>query len=275
MTGSFGSPGRLGRRDALKIGGLTVSLAALVAACGDDRGGSEDGGRVGYQPPITDPPDYPVDDVVLLRTIASVETTVADTMTTLVETGTIEGDLLALVERIIENHRGIADEMNALAVDAGGEAWTCGNPWMLDRLIEPLMASIDTSDNPERDIFNSAVALENLTVATNQSYSIQLSETSMAAAALAAATVEARQAAALVMTVNGIDGAVSPALGGGDPPVDEDFIPLQFAITSRFGSTGQIDLTVGPPDENGVRATYAIQTPAANAYVYSELAPTC
>ena len=30
---------RVGRRQALRIGGLSVSLAALVAACGDDRGG--------------------------------------------------------------------------------------------------------------------------------------------------------------------------------------------------------------------------------------------
>ena len=36
---------RLGRRDALRIGGLTVSLAAIVAACGDDRGGDTDPGR--------------------------------------------------------------------------------------------------------------------------------------------------------------------------------------------------------------------------------------
>ena len=40
--------GRFGRRDALRIGGLSVSLAALVAACGDDRGGSTDPGRINW-----------------------------------------------------------------------------------------------------------------------------------------------------------------------------------------------------------------------------------
>jgi hypothetical protein len=267
--------GRFGRRDAIKIGGLTVSLAALVAACGEDLGGSEDGGRVGYQPPITDPPEYAVDDIVLLRTIASVETTVADVYASLIETGTVEGEVLTLLERFTENHRAIADEMNGFAVDAGGEAWECGNPWMVGRLVEPLLESIASSDNPGRDVFNSAVAMENLTVATNQAYSIRITITEAAEASLAAAALEARQSAALVSQVVGFDGYVSPVLGGGDAPLDADGVVLQFAVQSRFGSTGQIDLVAGPPDENGVRVTYSIQTPADNAYVYAELEPSC
>lgn len=43
---------RVGRRQALRIGGLSVSLAALVAACGDDRGGDTAPGRVGNADPI-------------------------------------------------------------------------------------------------------------------------------------------------------------------------------------------------------------------------------
>ena len=36
---------RFGRRDALKLGGLTVSVAALAAACGTDRAGDDAPGR--------------------------------------------------------------------------------------------------------------------------------------------------------------------------------------------------------------------------------------
>ena len=58
---------RLGRRDALKLGGLTLSAAAFVAACGDDRGG--DAPRESF---VTVAADHlgesallvPVDDVV-------------------------------------------------------------------------------------------------------------------------------------------------------------------------------------------------------------------
>ncbi len=275
MTGMFNDAGRFGRRDAIKVGGLTVSLAALVAVCGNDRGGSEAGGRVGYQPPITAPPEYGVDDVVLLRTIASVELTVADAYAGLIENGAVEGEVLTLIERFAENHRAIAEEMNGFAVDAGGDAWECGNPWLVSRLVEPLLEAIDLSDNAERDVFNSAVAMENLTVATNQAYAILITITDAAEAALAAAALEARQSAALVSQVVGYDGYVSPVLGGGDAPLDADGIVLQFAVQSRFGSTGQIDLVAGPPDENGVRVTFSLQTPADNAYVYAELEPSC
>jgi hypothetical protein len=66
---------RYGRRDALRLGGLTVSVAALAAACGSGRTGDDAPGRVGFAPPITDPPDYQVDDAVLLRTASSLELT--------------------------------------------------------------------------------------------------------------------------------------------------------------------------------------------------------
>ncbi len=270
-TGTGAAP--ISRRDAIKVGGLTVSLAALLAACGDDRGGSDEGGRVGYQPPITDPPDYSVDDAVLLRTIASVEITVADSLAEMVADA--DGDVKALLERFIENHRAIADEMNGFAVDAGGDAWECGNTWMIERLIDPLHESVAASDDPTRDLFNTAVALENLAAATNQAYAVRLADATAAAATLAAAALEARQSAALVSTVRGFDGYVSPAIGGAEVPLDGDGVPLQFAITSRFGSTGQIELVAGPPDENGVRTTYTLLTPADNAYVYNELAPSC
>ncbi len=66
---------RVGRRQALRIGGLSVSLAALVAACGTDRSGDTAPGRVGNPHPILPPPDYAVNDVVLLRTASPVEPT--------------------------------------------------------------------------------------------------------------------------------------------------------------------------------------------------------
>lgn len=270
----FTGPGaRVGRRDALKLGGLTVSLAALVAACGQDRGGSEEGGRVGYQPPITDPPDYGVDDAVLLRTIASVEITIADALSEMIENA--DADVAPLIEAFIANHRRIADEANGFAVAAGGEAWECGNTWMIDRLIDPLHESVAGSDDAARDLFNIAVALENLAAATNQAYASRLGEADAAAAVLAAAVLESRQSAALVATVRGSDGYFSPVIDGGEPAVDDSGVPLPFALTSRFGSTGQIELVAGAPDENGARTTYTLQTPADNAYVYNELAASC
>lgn len=266
---------RLGRRDALKLGGLTVSLAAFAAACGDDLGGDTDPGRVGYAPPITNPPTYDVDDAVLLRTISSVELTIIATYGRLTEIGAIDADQTELVAAFTEHHQRIADEMGELTASVGGDAWTCTNDWMTDRLVDPLLAAIESSDDASRDGFNAVVALENLATATNQSFATRLVDADAASAALAAAVLEARQSAAIVSVVRGPEGFVSPALAGEDPEPGADGVPVPFAVPSVFGSTGQIELVAGPADENGVRQTFVLQTPAENSYVYNELEPSC
>lgn len=265
---------RYGRRDALKIGGLTVSVAALVAACGDNRTGDDAPGRVGYAPPVTAPPDYPIDDAVLLRTASSLEFTLVEVYETILGVGVLDGDQVLLVERLIEDHVAVADEMGELTDSVGGTAWECTNPWYMDRLVEPLLAAIQGSDDPTRDIINSANALESIAAATHQDLTLQLTDEAASAATMAAATLESRHAAAIVAASRGAEGYISPTIGGGVQS-DAQGIPLQFAVTDRFGSTGQIELTVGQGDENGVRETFILQTPSLNALIYNELEPTC
>lgn len=263
------------RRQAFKIGGLTVSLAAIAAACGADRTGDTAPGRVGFAPPITALPDYDVDDVVLLRTASSLEYTAIFAYEQVLSLGVLDADVTALVEELIANHQDIADEMGELTVAAGGEAWECTNPWYMERLIEPVVALVVESDDQLRDVFNTAVALENLAASTHQSLSVQLTEPEAKTATLAAATLESRHSAALVVYVRGAEGYISPAIDGGDVPTDDSGIAQRFAITGRFGTVSQSELTVGPPDENGARETFILQTPAENSFIYSELEPTC
>jgi hypothetical protein len=270
-----GDASRYGRRDALKLGGLTISAAALVAACGTDRTGDDTPGRVGYAPPITDPPDYSVDDAVLLRTASSLELTAIAVYEAILDTGALDDDLTTLVERLIENHQAIADEMGQLTESVGGVAWECTNEWYMDRTITPILEAVAGSDDPLRDILNTAVALENIAAATHQTLTIDLDDADAAAATMAAATLESRHSAAIVAAARGPEGYVSPAITGGDVPTDPDGLPLPFSITSRFGSTGQSELVVGAPNEVGVRQSFILQTPALNSYVYNELEPTC
>jgi hypothetical protein len=131
------------RRDAIKIGGLTVSLGALIAACGADRTGDDAPGRVGNAPVPTDLPDYPVDDAVLLRTASSLEyTAIAVYEAALGIDGAIPAAVVPVVERLIENHQMVADEMVALTESAGGTGWTCANPWLMERLVAPTVELI-------------------------------------------------------------------------------------------------------------------------------------
>ncbi len=267
--------GRYGRRDALKLGGVTVSLAAFVAACGTGRAGDSAPGRVGYAPPVTDPPDYAVDDAVLLRTASSLELTAVTVYKAILDTGALDAETTVIVERLIKDHQAIADEMGALTESVGGVAWECTNPWYMDRLVDPLLAAIATSDNPARDMLNTAVAIENIAAATHQTLNLEVTDADASSANIAAATLESRHSAAIVALTRGVEGYVSPTINGGEVPNDPDGIPYQFAITNRFGSTGQIELVAGAPNDVGVRTTFVLQTPSLNSYIYNELEPTC
>lgn len=267
-------PARFGRRDALRIGGVGVSLAALAAACGEDRTGDAAPGRVGYAPPVTALPDYPVDDSVFLRTASSVEVTVVDVYNQLLTLEGLDDDSATLLGQLITRHEELIDGFSALTEAAGGTPWTCANPWIVERLVEPVLTAIAIDDDPRRGVLDFAVTLENLAAATHQSFTSALTDQALRTGTANAGAVDARNAATVVVVARGSDGYVSPAIDGEEVPED-DGVPEQFAITSRFGSTGQSELTVGPADESGVRATFLVNTPAENAYIYNELEPGC
>ena len=266
---------QVSRRQAFKIGGITVSLTALVAACGDDREGDTAPGRVGYAPPVTDPPDYTVDDAVRLRTASSLEYSVIAVYERALESGIVEPSSDELVSRLIDNHQASADQLAALTDAEGGVPWECTNPWLDDRLIEPVLQAIQSSDDPARDLLRFAVALENLAASTHQVFAVELTATAAKTFALETATSESRQSAALVAIDRGPDGYISPEVYGEGVPTDVEGLPNIYSITSRFGSVGQAELIVGPADENGSRESFNLQTPAENSFIYNELEPTC
>jgi len=136
---------RIGRRQAIKVGGVTVSLAALVAACGENRGGDDAPGRVGNAPDVTAPQNFDVDSAVLLRTASSLEYTAIEVYeTALGLDGAIPSELEPVVDRLIQDHQTVADQMVELTEAAGGEGWTTTNPWLMDRLVGPTLEKIQS-----------------------------------------------------------------------------------------------------------------------------------
>ncbi|MDX2380875.1 MAG: hypothetical protein QNM02_14075 [Acidimicrobiia bacterium] len=265
---------RFGRRDAFRLGGIGLSVAAIAAACGDDRGGDTAPGRVGYAPTPEPLPPFPVDDSVYLRTSTSVEVTIVDVYSELLAGGELGADVAAAVTELVTRHQVLVEQLSELTSAAGGTPWPCANPWMVDRLIAPIRATIAESDDPARDLRNLAISLENVAAATHQSFTRLLSVPELRPGTAGAAAVDSRNAATLVILTGGPEAYVSPAIDGGEVP-RVDGIPEQFAITSRFGSLAQFELVVGAPDENGTRTTYLLNTPAENSYIYNELDPSC
>lgn len=261
---------QLSRRQVFKIGGMTVSLAALVAACGEDRSGDTAPGRVGNAPTVPVLPDYAVNDAVLLRTASSLENTAVFVYETAEGLGVLGDEVPPLIAQIVQNHRDTSALMGELTEAAGGQAWTGTNPWMMDRMIEPMIALIADSDDPARDVVNLAITLENIASATHQSLTTLMTTQEQRLAVAGASVQEARHAAAIVLDNFGIARRASPVLTGGEVVNVNSIIP-RYAVESKFGVTAQQEIYVGQADENGVRRSFLVPTPAANSFIYEEL----
>ncbi len=263
------------RRDALRLGGMALSLGAIAAACGENRSGLTDPGRVGNAPAVTEPPTYAIDDAVLLRTASSLELTGVALYEQVLELGLFGSAQVPLIQRLIENHAAIAEEMAELTAGEGATPFRCTNNWILDREVAPVLAAIDASDQPDIDVFTLAISFENIAVATHQDLAGRLTQPAQRVATTRAAALDARHSAWLAIQAGGSAAYVSPTLVGGEVKLTAEGVLPQYAITSRFGSLAAIEVVVGPADENGVRSKYTLRTPAENALVYNEVAATC
>ncbi len=262
------------RRNALRLGSLAVGAGAVVAACGGD---DEEAvpGRVGFLPPVTDPPNLNVDDAVLLRTAASLETTIIDLYEAFLDLDVFDQGQAELLQTLIEGHQDARDIFDEQTTVAGGEVWPCANPWYVQRTIEPMLEVVADSDNPLRDAFNIVATMENTAGATYQEMSGQLTIVDERQAMIEVGKQMARQSAVWIIGNEGPDGYYSPELFGEESGIDESGVPLQYAITGAFGSVAQIEIVIGAPDENGVRTTFVVQTPSLNSYIYNETEPSC
>lgn len=261
----------IGRRQLLRNGTLAVSIGALVAACGEGREGLQDPGRVGVAPPrdtLPSVPDTP-DDITLLRTAQSIEYTALEVYAVAAGLDVLDASGLALVERFVADHTEHAAQVGELITAAGGEQFTCANPWYMERIIAPTLAALDGTDDLVRDVFQIAYALESVAGATYQLFVSKLSDPGLRSAAAAIGADESRHAAAIAIAATGSpDGYVDPQLLGEEEVRGPDEVPVLFAIRSAFGRLGGTTVYAGPRDEDGARYNITIQTPAANSYVW-------
>jgi rubrerythrin len=264
----------IGRRRLLRNGGIVVSLSALMAACGDDRTGLEEPGRVGFAPPPDPLPDTTINDVVLLRTAQSVEYTAIEVYDIAAGLGVLDASTIAVVTRFVDDHNRHADAVGGLITQAGGEEFTCANPWFMDRVIAPILEAVEGSDDVRRDVLNIAHALESLAAATYQDVVGNLGDPELRRAAMINGADEARHAATLAMLITGTPaGYVSPELLGLELEPDASGFPVPYAIPSTFGQVGSSELVVGARGADGGRFSILLQTPAENSFVYEYM--TC
>lgn len=268
------------RRGMLRSGGMTVTLGALIAACG---GEETQPGRVGNAPVVTPMPTVTVDDAVLLRTATSLEYTAIDVYAQAAELGVLGDEALALIERFVEDHQRHADIVAELTVEAGGEPYECTNSWLDERAVAPLLLQIlgdeaqgiEPSDDPVRDLLSVSYAFESIAGATYQQFVETLSMPSLRQQVMMIGAEEVRHAAAIAIAGSGApQGYISPVVY--DMEIDAEAnggVPSLYAVPGSFGSLAPVEVVVGAETAAGTRFTAAAETPADNAFIYADM--TC
>jgi len=276
--GLAGQP--ISRRRLFEVGGASIGLAALLAACGNSEAPAA--GRVGNAPVATDLPDAVVNDIVYLRTMTSLEYSLVDVYAVLAGLEGLPTPTTDALTRFTADHTANAAALAQLTTDAGGQPYECGNAWMMGRAFQPALDNIlgkgrdgDTpaitpTDDANRDTLAMINGLETLAAATYQGMVEKLSVPPVRAAIIPFGAQAARHAAAIAIIAGGEEGAaryVSPVLLGAEPDAEATF-PTAYAIPTRFGQLTPIEVTIGAENDLGLRYKATFETPADNAYIY-------
>lgn len=249
--------GELGRRRFLTVGGFSVSMTAVLAACA--RGPADPPIPVGGSVPVTTAlATNSVDDVVLLRTASSLEHNAIDTYTAALPA--LSGGAADLAKMFQAHHAEHADAFEKATEAAGGEAYTKANPVVLEKVLGPALGLIGESGDKVGDLLRLAHALETLAAGTYQALVPSLTQPALRRAAMAVGAVEARHAAALAAALEGAifdDGSAATAstVAGSDPVV------ALFQVPGSFGSLSSVPVVLN-------KTQLAIDIPGPNSFMY-------
>lgn len=257
------------RRTLLRAGGVTLLGGAVLSACAADFGGDTAPGRVGLADEGAALPDGVVDDVVLMRTMQSLEHTVVAGLSAMVDVGMYTPAQLTYIDRFIADHVAASGALGSIIDAAGGEQYACPNDWVMSRYVEPILAAVEGTDDQLRDVRAISHALETMLAHSYQHVVGLLEASEHRRAAMVQGAAASRRSATLASQISGaVHGYLGPDLAG-SPESTGDGFPIPYAVPSTFGRVDQIELVVGDVDDEGSRFSTLLQTPAENTFVYA------
>ena len=261
-------PNGFDRRTLLRAGGVSLLGGAVLSACAADFGGDTAPGRVGLADEGTPLPDGVVDDVVLMRTMQSLEHTVVAGLSAMADAGMFSAAQSTYIDRFISDHVEASGALGAIIEAGGGEQFACPNEWVMSRYVEPILAAVEGTDDEVRDVRAISHALETMLAHSYQHIVGLLDAPAHRRAAMVQGAAASRRSATLAMqSTAALHGYVGPELAG-TPESTPDGFPIPYAVPSTFGRVDQIELVVGAVDDEGSRFSTLLQTPAENTFVY-------
>lgn len=262
----------MNRRDLIRLGTVTLTGAVVASACGAQANveSSSNIAAAGTVVPNDKLADEPVDDMVLLRTAASLEYSVSALYDAILGAdGLLSGDYApaaALLRRFRDDHLEHAGAVNSLVRAGGGTPWTKANPRIDDRYFVPALAEVTAEGNPDAalDAVTLALAAETLAGQTYQGAVGSLQSASLRAAAAGVGQDEARHAVVLAQLLN-------PGYAGVAPSTDENGRPTVASVPGTFGGLASVQVRLGNPGDNGAKRNFILETPSLNAYIYASM----
>jgi hypothetical protein len=185
------------RRQFLRIGGVTIAGAALIAACGDDSGDSASTGTT-LAPTTTMGSSTTAGgdnmDLTLAKTAASLEALAVATYEAAIGSGLVTtaaiGDAAKLFQ---QHHQAHLDALNGLIEQNGAKAVTEPNAAVKSAVVDPAVAAAKA----EADIVNLAFTLEDAAAQTYVFAATQLTAPELRSTIMTIGGVEARHRAIL------------------------------------------------------------------------------
>jgi type IV pilus biogenesis protein CpaD/CtpE len=272
------------RRGFLKVGGASVSLAALLAACGSDEGAGPAGiAAAGTRPPLATTTSATVTDIVLLRTATSLHYNAMDVVD--VVSG-VEGVDSAIIEAAGAYKALLEEQAAALAeatTAADGEAYEKSNPTVDERVIQPAVALLDASDTKAADAANLLHAVATFAAASHHAFVEMFTEAPNRQAAMSIGLVHGQVAAALAhlispdnyVTAEAIAAAEPAGLDGGTPAASTAAAEgvqnvAIYMVPGAFSALSPTQVVLGKAgaEDATKRQTLNIDSPSLNSMIY-------
>lgn len=184
--------GGFDRRRFLRIGGLSILTASVLAACGSDEDATE-------PDETTTTTEGAAGDVTILRTASSIELLAVDVYDQAIKAEVVKTKAVADAAKLFQgHHRQHADALIAKTKELGGEPFDKPNQAVLAAFQPKLAAALGS----EAGVLALALELERTAAATYQSSVSQFGDVKLAQVAMSIGGIEARHAALLAVVQN-------------------------------------------------------------------------
>lgn len=249
---------RISRRSLIVNGSGLAAAGVVLAACSTPDPGLA---RIGDAPTTTALPEAKVSDVVLLRTLQSVENLAVNALTDAGIAGKADAKTKAALAAYVQGHKSNLARLDQLVGARGGESVTEANPKLTANYVDKAKELIADSDEPETDVLMFVTELEAMVAGTYQAFVAWTNEPALRSQMMSLALDPSQFSAATAQMIRGGSKGIVPAK-------DDNGADLIATIPSAFGPLSTFSAMLGKPNEAGIKATLNLETPSLNSLEY-------